>query len=112
MDHEDGYRKNIACFAHDEFRPEREWFRPEIEEVIKTSQDGWNSVNFSDPDKTCGMKVLTKMILPGKKISPFRLLIDSLLSSSKMSSNGTSKDNCIICNLQTTCATQTRESPM
>lgn len=39
MDHEDGYRKNIACFAHNEFRPEQEWFRLEIEEVIKTSQD-------------------------------------------------------------------------
>ena len=39
IDHEDGYRKNIARFAHNEFRPEQEWFRLEIEEVIKTSQD-------------------------------------------------------------------------
>ena len=39
IDHEDGYRKNIACFAHNEFRPEQEWFRLEIEEVIKISQD-------------------------------------------------------------------------
>lgn len=38
------------------------------------SARGWNSVNFCDSDKACGMKVLTKIKLPSrKKISPYHL---------------------------------------
>ena len=77
-----GVRKGSAAlgFSHEysEFRLEWGWFSPEVEEVIKTTEDwcmsarGWNSVNFSNPDRACGMKVLTKRKLPsGKKSHPF-----------------------------------------